>query len=100
MAEYFCNDWNDFVDGQSDVGPGETTQDVRFDGWFVTYRYTISWIDGCVTTVGRQDVSDPAGEVGKTCSDIMKDNYLNCDNGGVGGTTQVGCLAMSFTGAE
>lgn len=82
------------------MGPGESTSDVRLDAYGVTYIYEVSWIDGCVTTVARQDVSDPLGEGGKTCADIMVDNYRNCNNGGVGGSAQAGCLRMSFTGAE
>ncbi|KJX94113.1 hypothetical protein TI39_contig4216g00016 [Zymoseptoria brevis] len=72
FSDYFCNDWNDFVDdGQRDIGPGEAVADLHVDDYGVNYWYEISWVDGCVTTVDRQDVSDPLGEGGKTCKDIM-----------------------------
>ncbi|SMR51471.1 unnamed protein product [Zymoseptoria tritici ST99CH_3D1] len=100
FSDYFCNDWNDFFDGQSDIGPGEAVADLRVDGYGVNDWYEISWVDGCVTTVDRQDVLDPLGEGGETCKDIVTENYRRCSNGGVGGRSQAGCLLFSFTGGE
>ncbi|KAK2038361.1 hypothetical protein LZ31DRAFT_608783 [Colletotrichum somersetense] len=32
------------------------------------------------------------------CHELMRDNYLMCDNGGVGGKVQVGCLIYTYNG--
>ncbi|KAK2009855.1 hypothetical protein LZ32DRAFT_620263 [Colletotrichum eremochloae] len=42
----------------------------------------------------------PLGKGGVNCYTLMRDNYLQCNNGGVGGSTQVGCLLFTFTGGK
>ncbi|KAI0205630.1 pectin lyase fold/virulence factor [Astrocystis sublimbata] len=69
----------------------------RFD---VNYDYRCEWVSGCVTEVDEQNYILPLGtDTELTSYNILVDNYQKCNNGGVGGTTQVGCLFYTFTGA-
>lgn len=64
----------------------------------IHYDWVISWDYGCTTTVASQDPRKPLGDGGPECFTIMSNNYYNCNNGGVGGVTQVGCLFYRFNG--
>ncbi|KAF7555513.1 hypothetical protein G7Z17_g2121 [Cylindrodendrum hubeiense] len=70
--------------GISDMRPGDAAlESIREDLKEIKYYYSIPWIDGCVTTVNRQDLKKPAS---------------GSNNGGVGGYIDAGCLRYSFVG--
>ncbi|KAK7425776.1 hypothetical protein QQZ08_007752 [Neonectria magnoliae] len=67
----------------------------------VSYSYSVHWIDGCVTTKDTQDFRFPLGNGGQiTAYLVVREAYTKCNNGGVGGTNQVGCLLYDFTGGR
>ncbi|KAF2125602.1 glycoside hydrolase family 55 protein [Dothidotthia symphoricarpi CBS 119687] len=81
------------------MGPGDPPLGVtRSDTFNINYFYQIQWLDGCQTTVARQDVHDPLGDGSHGCPDILNDAFSNCNNGGVGGYIDVGCLRYEFDG--
>ncbi|GAW22647.1 hypothetical protein ANO14919_121890 [Xylariales sp. No.14919] len=120
-----CNNEADFP-GHADVSPGYQKKYAQFfgdyahpesgdmysstpplDGKFqdphgISYEYIVSWIPGCVTTVDRQSVQFPLGKDQKNVKarDILVNDFKRCNNGGVGGSTQVGCLKYAFIGAK
>ncbi|KAK7946399.1 uncharacterized protein PG986_010720 [Apiospora aurea] len=67
-----------------------------------TYQYNVWWKEGCeLENDGPTEalISDPLDTSPKddlTCVNYMLDNYRKCNNGGVGGTIQVGCLVYEF----
>ncbi|RWA04550.1 hypothetical protein EKO27_g10559 [Xylaria grammica] len=120
-----CNNEADFP-GHADVSPGYQKKYAQFfgdyaqpesgdmysstpplDGKFrdphgISYEYVVSWIPGCVTTVDRQSVQFPLGDGQKNVKarDLLVNDFKHCNNGGVGGSTQVGCLKYAFIGAK
>ncbi|RYC61691.1 hypothetical protein CHU98_g4510 [Xylaria longipes] len=92
----------------SDIYPevetiGPNTQGVTLhgtDGHGINYDYSAEWVDGCVTTVAEQDFGFPLGSPSLiTAYLLVREDYTKCNNGGVGGSCQVGCLLYTFTGA-
>ncbi|KZL79443.1 glycoside hydrolase family 18 protein [Colletotrichum incanum] len=75
---------------------------MRWKDWphQINYDFFVEWVWGCRTTSQFQSVGLPLGKGGVNCHTIMRENYLNCNNGGVGGSTQVGCLLFTFNGAK
>lgn len=66
----------------------------------INYDYSAEWFDGCVTTVGEQSFGFPLGSPSEiTAYLLVRVDYTKCNNGGVGGSCQVGCLLYTFTGA-
>ncbi|KAK2043256.1 hypothetical protein LZ31DRAFT_595781 [Colletotrichum somersetense] len=64
-------------------------------------NYKISWIDGCKTSVSEQKVDFPIeGDEGVTCENLMRANYVSCDNGGAGGSITAGYLKYDFYAAN
>lgn len=64
-------------------------------------EFNIYWKHGCVLEDGTKkvDLSNPLRQRSlypSTCRDILSMNYRECNNGGVGGTYQVGCLIYEF----
>ncbi|KAH6894711.1 hypothetical protein B0T10DRAFT_399106, partial [Thelonectria olida] len=99
-ADLFC-EIDTMDNGVTDMGPGdEPLERVRLDQHEITYYYSVSWIDGCVTSVDRQDVAEPLGSDGMACKDILVKAYSDCTNGGVGGYIDAGCLRYQFIGAK
>ncbi|WYZ45961.1 hypothetical protein EsH8_IX_000186 [Colletotrichum jinshuiense] len=76
------------------------------DLYKVNYDFFVQWAEDCRTLSNVQSIAHPLGRgnaVGEdkvTCYNIMRGNFLNCNNGGVGGTTQVGCLLYTFNGGK
>lgn len=76
----------------------------------ISYDYLVSWVSGCVTTVDKQSFRFPLAEgdtdflVGEpalvTAYGLLRAVYTDCNNQGVGGKRQVGCLEYVFTGAK
>ncbi|KAM7214287.1 Peptidase S8/S53 domain containing protein [Rhypophila decipiens] len=59
----------------------------------VTYSYSVQWIRGC-TEFATMDILTPAPNEG--CWWMLHRTYLDCNNGGVGGYHEVGCLRYTF----
>ncbi|KAJ7161200.1 glycoside hydrolase family 18 protein [Mycena filopes] len=70
----------------------------------ISYHYRIEWVNGCITTVDKQNVGYPVGSDSpdgfSPCQHYLNDAYRDCNNGGVGGSIQAGCLKYSFIGAK
>jgi hypothetical protein len=76
LAERFCEvDPSD--NGIVDMGPGGKFGRTRQDNYDINYYYEISWVDGCKTTVEKQDLENPIGG-GTKCSDIFVSAYRSC----------------------
>ncbi|KAF5716584.1 hemolysin-III family [Fusarium globosum] len=57
----------------------------------VLYEYSICWADDCIGKA--QDMQKPLGEGGPRCETILhRYAWKACNNGGVGGQVQAGCL--------
>ncbi|RYP49893.1 hypothetical protein DL769_011025 [Monosporascus sp. CRB-8-3] len=72
---------------------------VGFPGADTDYHqnYEISWIDGCQTSATEQSVEFPIeADQSISCASLMRENYLNCNNGGAGGSIDAGCLRYDF----
>ncbi|VBB82074.1 Putative glucan -beta-glucosidase [Podospora comata] len=82
------------------IGPGDNPIRLRWtDGNDVNYDYQAEWVAGCETEVARQSFGFPLGSPSSiTAYLLVREDYTMCDNGGVGGSTQVGCLLYSFVG--
>ncbi|KAI1159223.1 pectate lyase superfamily protein-domain-containing protein [Nemania serpens] len=82
---------------------GPDTPDVTLHGTDqhgVNYDYSAAWVDGCFTTVAEQSFGFPLGSPSQiTAYLLVREDYTKCNNGGVGGSCQVGCLLYTFTGA-
>ncbi|OIW26327.1 hypothetical protein CONLIGDRAFT_683316 [Coniochaeta ligniaria NRRL 30616] len=88
---------------------GDPATNIHFErfglvrGGGVPYQYNIYWKDGCVLDyvpgydavfpANPLDVKDPGHTA---CQQLLVDNFQNCNNGGVGGSVQVGCLVYEF----
>ncbi|KAK2019875.1 hypothetical protein LZ32DRAFT_612281 [Colletotrichum eremochloae] len=81
--------------------PGMESQRVEFqDANGGRHHYKVEWAAECQTEVESQAIRRPLGHVSASlnCHDLMRDNYLKCNNGGVGGKVQVGCLIYTYNG--
>jgi len=71
----------------------DNSQPVQFD---------IYWKDGCVLDYPSPNEVFPANPLGLKdpgyvyCQNLFIDNYQKCDNTGVGGNIQAGCLVYDF----
>ncbi|KAK1988808.1 hypothetical protein LZ30DRAFT_577260 [Colletotrichum cereale] len=68
--------------------------------WGINYDFFVEWVPGCRTKDHYQRLDYPLRKGGVNCHTIMRDNYLQCNNGGVGGSTQAGCLLYTFAGGR
>ncbi|KAI1333016.1 peptidase S8/S53 domain-containing protein [Xylariaceae sp. FL0255] len=69
------------------------------DSHGINYDFSASWVPGCVTTVDTQNFGFPLGSPSEiTAYLLVREDYTMCDNGGVGGSCQAGCLLYTFTG--
>ncbi|KAI1840029.1 hypothetical protein JX266_013762 [Neoarthrinium moseri] len=69
----------------------------------INYDYKVEWKSGCQSNQPSQSVqypADPNGALGITCREALHGNFKNCNNGGVGGEVQVGCLVYTFIGGK
>ncbi|KAF0318227.1 glucan-beta-glucosidase [Colletotrichum asianum] len=76
---------------------------IRFrhsDRWRIKHDFKVEWQPGCDTGEISQDIQRPLGDESPTCYNLMRANYLNCNNGGVGGSVQVGCLIYTYNGGK
>ncbi|TLD31026.1 hypothetical protein PspLS_01908 [Pyricularia sp. CBS 133598] len=84
------------------IGPGDPGISRRYtDNYGVNYDYSCRWVPGCVTDVAKQSFGFPLGSPSLiTAYLLVRENYIKCNNGGVGGTCQVGCLLYTFEGGR
>ncbi|KAK4115503.1 hypothetical protein N656DRAFT_383144 [Canariomyces notabilis] len=85
------------------IGPDDGSFPYRVkDSHGVFYDYRVEWVAGCVTTVERQDFRFPLGMSQSliTAYLLVREDYTKCNNGGVGGSCQVGCLLYTFEGGR
>ncbi|KAK1991408.1 hypothetical protein LX36DRAFT_590539 [Colletotrichum falcatum] len=66
------------------------------DHVYVHMDFKVHWRVNCRTEPGFQEIEYPLGPYGPTCRDIMFENYRSCNNGGIGGSTQAGCLVYTL----
>ncbi|KAL2788774.1 pectate lyase superfamily protein-domain-containing protein [Aspergillus keveii] len=73
----------------------------RTDTYGVNYYFSCNWIPGCVTEVEKQSFGFPLGSPSPiTAYLLVREDYTKCNNGGVGGSCQVGCLLYTFVGGQ
>lgn len=63
----------------------------------VNYLYEVQWLVGCGPITVAQEPRAPIGKTW-TCNQLLEGAYTGCDNGGVGGYLDAGCLTYTFTG--
>ncbi|KAK6840069.1 hypothetical protein PG987_005935 [Apiospora arundinis] len=73
------------------------------EGREAAYQVNIWWKEGCTLENNGPTEMSPWNPLGKskddgflTCDRYLFDKYRECNNGGVGGTIQVGCLVYEF----
>ncbi|KAI8945111.1 hypothetical protein F4801DRAFT_594424 [Xylaria longipes] len=76
----------------------------------ISYDYSVGWVPGCVTTVDEQSFRYPlaVGDLNVVVGDpskvtaywLLRVVFTDCNNRGVGGKRQAGCLEYTFTGAK
>ncbi|KAK3720790.1 hypothetical protein LTR37_003453 [Vermiconidia calcicola] len=69
----------------------------------INYQFDVEWLTGCITTVSSQSPYSPLGADADSedqCTSILYDCWKKCDNTGVGGFIDVGCLRYTFTGGN
>lgn len=64
----------------------------------VNYLFEVEWIEGCRTSTDSQSVESPVGDDDQTCDVVMDAAFSGCNNGGIGGYVDAGCLRYTFTG--
>ncbi|KAL2120204.1 hypothetical protein VTJ04DRAFT_4230 [Mycothermus thermophilus] len=85
------------------IGPGDPPLKLRkTDRYGVNYDYRVEWVSGCVTSVDKQNFRFPLGMTESTITAylLVRESYTKCNNGGVGGWCQVGCLRYTFEGGR
>ncbi|KAF6821160.1 glucan-beta-glucosidase [Colletotrichum plurivorum] len=84
------------------IGPGDQPVKLRgTDSHGINYDYSCSWVPGCVTEVEKQSFGFPLGSPSLiTAYLLVREDYTKCNNGGVGGSCQVGCLLYTFEGGR
>lgn len=83
------------------IGPGDDPVTLHgTDKHGINYDFSAEWVHGCVTTVDRQSFGFPIGDFSLvTAYLLVREDYTKCNNGGVGGSCQAGCLLYTFKGA-
>ncbi|KAK7754953.1 hypothetical protein SLS62_003037 [Diatrype stigma] len=103
-SEDFCLN---FRDKPGQIGPYTTSVEYTYDSFNLFrgstwYHFSVRWVPGCnLGTDTSQNMTWPVGGEGNeglSCPEIMKNNYIKCNNGGVGGKTKAGCLSYTFKG--
>ncbi|KAK4209912.1 pectate lyase superfamily protein-domain-containing protein [Rhypophila decipiens] len=89
-----------FPGGDDTMGPNSPPiRYRRTDRYGINYDFTCEWVPGCVTTVSGQSFGFPLGSPSLiTAYLLVREDYTKCNNGGVGGSCQAGCLRYTFTG--
>ena len=63
------------------IGPNDKPlMQFGFDNYGVEYVYRAEWVEGCVTTVSKQNFHYPLGESSEvTAYTLVRDNYVLCE---------------------
>lgn len=106
IQEYWVRRYSDWACGGTALrtikaGKPDTFINVYTTDNNVPYQYNVYWRDGCELETGETEMyaSNPLNENGPghtKCQDILIDNYKRCNNGGVGGSIDAGCLVDEF----
>ncbi|KAI5370949.1 hypothetical protein Slin15195_G018220 [Septoria linicola] len=83
--------------GPDRLGPWNAT---IVDASGINMFYAVGWVEDCLTTMPDQPVNRPLGDIGPSCSELFSRAYGNCNNGGVGGYVDAGCLRYLFIGGK
>ena len=85
------------------VKAGDRDSFISFQAWDggVPLQYNVYWKDGCELANGWTEVyaANPLNKEKPSyteCQDMLVDRWRRCDNGGVGGSIQAGCLVYEF----
>ncbi|KAL6786784.1 hypothetical protein J3E68DRAFT_440897 [Trichoderma sp. SZMC 28012] len=104
QAESFCETY--FLDrNQKGIHMSSQNETVSATGGGLfgdaLLHFSVSWVDGCETTVDSQDVMLPVGDdFNLNCGNILFKTWADCNNGGVGGYIDAGCLRYQFNPAK
>ncbi|KAL6694607.1 hypothetical protein J3F84DRAFT_400307 [Trichoderma pleuroticola] len=104
QAEAFCETY--FLDRDQKaiyMSSQSKTVSITGGGLFgdALLHFSVSWVDGCETTVDSQDVMLPVGgDINFYCGNILLKTWADCNNGGVGGYIDAGCLRYQFNPAK
>ncbi|RYP77401.1 hypothetical protein DL771_001196 [Monosporascus sp. 5C6A] len=98
----FSNDFSGLDGVDEYLGPGSPAVELNIeDGHGISYQYSASWVEGCITSVDKQSYRFPLGSPSLiTAYLLVREDFTKCANGGVGGKTQAGCLMFEFTGGR
>ncbi|KAL5625863.1 hypothetical protein FOBRF1_000206 [Fusarium oxysporum] len=87
-------------DGGWEAGP-DIQHSYKETSHGVVYEYKVNWAQDCTTDGDTQDVRWPLGQSGDvTTSSLMRGAFEKCNNGGIGGSIQAGCLVYTFNGYD
>ncbi|KAI0841215.1 hypothetical protein F5Y06DRAFT_308130 [Hypoxylon sp. FL0890] len=99
-SHWFCNEPSTKGRG---LGPGMTasTWDTETGSLFKRGShmwFKISWIDGCELDSDTQSQiqTSPVPDTSVTCYSLFRHDYTDCNNGGIGGSRDAGCLRYEF----
>ncbi|KAF6813590.1 hypothetical protein CMUS01_12799 [Colletotrichum musicola] len=106
MVQRFCQSEKgraSLSKARNDNAPFPAVRYRGIDQWGINHDFKVEWKRGCNTMERVQGIQLPLGEPptpSPNCVDLMRANYDNCDNGGVGGSVQVGCLIFTYNGGR
>ncbi|TVY79576.1 hypothetical protein Focb16_v009505 [Fusarium oxysporum f. sp. cubense] len=87
-------------DGGWEAGP-DIQHSYKETSHGVVYEYKVNWAQDCITDGDTQDVRWPLGQAGDvTAYSLMRGAFEKCNNGGIGGSIQAGCLVYTFNGYD
>lgn len=102
LATVMCDIFSTHTIKKDDSSTYPYWQNAEYLGNRGLYSMRAVWKDGCVLPNGKKEVSAqnplPAGAAGADtkCYDLFYNNWKNCNNGGTGGSIQVGCIVYDF----
>ena len=64
----------------------------------IRYDMSAKWDQSCELLGGAEEVllANPVGNAKYNCLSLTEGNYYNCNNGGIGGHIQAGCVVFEF----
>ncbi|KAK8016932.1 hypothetical protein PG993_015121 [Apiospora rasikravindrae] len=77
-AKWVCSDKNGWNGVKLKAGDKPLSWTPTQESRDALLTYKVSWVDGCVTDVDFQSVSEPVK--GASCYQIFRDNYIKCKN--------------------
>lgn len=106
-AEFFCRvrrQWYPGYEGVTNMTSDSATEEVTYQevNSRVNYSYELVWKDGdaCEYITDVQQIDKPIGGEAWDCRTLFTTAYSGCNNGGVGGYLDAGCLRYTFTGGQ